>query len=59
MTVPEGYYPFPYSAAPLADDLRQGLWAPGIMGLLSTVSTIVLLGFILYRFSTWRRHYRT
>lgn len=54
-----GYYPEPYSLDSLPDVLRKGLWAPGFLGLASVLSTAALLCFILYRFSTWKRHYST
>ncbi|THW86162.1 hypothetical protein D6D18_07583 [Aureobasidium pullulans] len=54
-----GHYPSPYSLSPLGPVLKKGLMAPGLMGLLSVVTTLGLLTFIVYRFSTWRRHYRT
>ncbi|GAB7354634.1 hypothetical protein MBLNU459_g5069t1 [Dothideomycetes sp. NU459] len=54
-----GYYPAPYSLVDLPDVLHRGLWAPGLLGLVSVLSTIALLCFILYRFSTWRKHYKT
>jgi len=58
-TVPKDYYQYPYSQSPLPNDLRRGLYAPGLLGLISTLATLALLGFIVYRFSTWQRHYRT
>ncbi|KAH0412990.1 hypothetical protein KCU90_g17178, partial [Aureobasidium melanogenum] len=54
-----GHYPSPYSLSPLGPVLKGGLMAPGLLGLLSVITTLGLLGFIVYRFSTWRRHYRT
>ncbi|KAI4743258.1 hypothetical protein E4T50_06340 [Aureobasidium sp. EXF-12298] len=54
-----GHYPSPYSLFPLGPVLKGGLMAPGLLGLLSVITTLGLLGFIVYRFSTWRRHYRT
>ncbi|GAB7351912.1 hypothetical protein MBLNU459_g2454t1 [Dothideomycetes sp. NU459] len=52
------FYPFPYSLSPLPDTLRHGLIAPGTLGLLSVASCIGMLLFIIYRFFTWRAHYR-
>jgi hypothetical protein len=54
-----GHYPSPYSLSPLTPVLKKGLLAPGLLGLLSVASTLSLLSFLIYRFSTWRRHYRT
>lgn len=58
-TIPEKYYQYPYSQSPLPTGLQRGLYAPGLLGLFSTISTILLLVFIVYRFTTWQRHYRT
>lgn len=54
-----GHYPSPYSLFPLGPVLKGGLMAPGLLGLLSVITTLGLLAFIVYRFSTWRRYYRT
>lgn len=54
-----GYYPAPNSLSPLGPVLHSGLMAPGLLGLLSVVTTLGLLSFITYRMTTWRRHYRT
>ncbi|KAL1305384.1 hypothetical protein AAFC00_002277 [Neodothiora populina] len=59
MTVPPQYFPYPLSQKPLPDDLRRGLYAPGLLAVLSTVGTVALLSFIVYRMTTWQRHYRT
>lgn len=53
------FYPFPYSLSPLPDNLKHGLLAPGTLGVLSVASCIGMLLFIIYRFITWRAHYRT
>lgn len=54
-----GHYPAPYSLSPLTPVLKRGLLAPGLLGLLSVVTTLGLLSFLIYRFTTWRQHYRT
>lgn len=54
-----GHYPAPYSLSPLGPVLKKGLLAPGLLGLLSVVTTLGLLSFLIYRFTTWRQHYRT
>lgn len=53
------YFPFPYSISPLPADLKYGLLAPGITGILSAASCIAMLLFVTYRFLTWRSHYKT
>ncbi|CAK3775497.1 integral membrane [Lecanosticta acicola] len=53
------YYPSPYSQEGLQQNLRNGLVALGLLAALSVGSTLVLIGFILNRFYSWRRHYRT
>ncbi|KAF2156505.1 family A G protein-coupled receptor-like protein [Myriangium duriaei CBS 260.36] len=53
------FFPAPYSLQPLPEILQKGLWAPGIFGLLSVLSSATLLLFIGSRFITWRNHYRT
>jgi len=45
------------SQDPLTDVVRRGMVAMGIAGLISTVSTLVLLMFIMYRMVFWRRYY--
>lgn len=59
MAIPDGFFQYPYSLAPLGQGLRRGLWAPAVLGLLSCVATVALLGFIIQRFITWRSHYKT
>jgi hypothetical protein len=54
-----GHYPAPYSLSPLGPVLRRGLFAPALLGLLSVTTTLGLLIFIVYRMTTWKRHYRT
>lgn len=53
------YFPAPYSLDPLPNQFRNGLIAPGVAGLLSAASTLVLLVFIMYRLISWRKHYHT
>ncbi|TVY81247.1 hypothetical protein LSUE1_G006811 [Lachnellula suecica] len=45
------------SLDPLPPDVRHGMIAMGIFGLLSTISTLTLLVFITYRMTYWRRYY--
>ncbi|KAF2838988.1 hypothetical protein M501DRAFT_905244, partial [Patellaria atrata CBS 101060] len=53
------YYPYPYSLDPLPSHIKRGLIPLGLFGLLSTISTSCLLGWITYRMISWRKHYRT
>lgn len=53
------YFPPPYSAPTLPDELHHGLIAVGLLALLSVASTLCLICFIGFRFATWRLHYRT
>ncbi|KAJ9623953.1 hypothetical protein H2203_005399 [Taxawa tesnikishii (nom. ined.)] len=53
------FFPYPYSLWPLPPDLKRGLIAPGLLGLLSATSTLGVLTFIVWRFFKWRSHYRT
>lgn len=53
------YYPYPYSLDPLPSDLRYGLIALGVLGLMSAISTFSLLCWITYRFISWRKYYRS
>jgi hypothetical protein len=53
------YYPSPFSINPLPSSLHYGLISVGTLALLSVFSTLLLIGFIAYRFATWRLHYRT
>lgn len=54
-----GHYPSPYSLSPLGPVLKSGLLAPGLLGLLSVITTLGLLSFIIYRFWTWQKHYKS
>ncbi|KAI5208326.1 hypothetical protein AUEXF2481DRAFT_30697 [Aureobasidium subglaciale EXF-2481] len=58
-TLPSEYFPFPESMSPLPQSLKTGMLVPGTIGLLSAASSIGMLLFIIYRFLTWRAHYRT
>ncbi|KAI5243414.1 hypothetical protein E4T43_04222 [Aureobasidium subglaciale] len=58
-TLPSKYFPFPESMSPLPQSLKTGMLVPGTIGLLSAASSIGMLLFIIYRFLTWRAHYRT
>ncbi|KAK5164247.1 uncharacterized protein LTR77_009941 [Saxophila tyrrhenica] len=60
-TVVDGtpYFPEPYSLNPLPDDLQTGLIPVGVLALLSVLSTLVLITFIIFRMATWKLHYRT
>ena len=51
--------PYPYSLSPLPEDLKRGLIAPGTTGILSAACCIAMLLFVIYRFLTWRSHYKT
>ena len=42
---------------PLPDEIRRGMISMGILGLISSVSTLSLLIFITYRMVYWRRYY--
>ncbi|KEQ74463.1 hypothetical protein M436DRAFT_25434, partial [Aureobasidium namibiae CBS 147.97] len=53
------YFPFPESMSPLPSALKKGMLVPGTIGLLSAASSIGMLLFIIYRFLTWRAHYKT
>ena len=53
------YFAEPFSMMPLNSTLKRGLVAPGLTGLLSVLSTTLLLGFIIYRFINWKRYYDT
>ena len=53
------YYPPPYSEPQLSPGLRYGLIPITIFATLSVISTLALICFLLYRFITWRQHYRT
>ena len=55
----EGYYPPPHSIDPLPHDIHYGLIIVGICGLASFLSTLTLFSFLMYRFLTWRAHYKT
>lgn len=57
-SIPKGYYPYPYSQAPLPVELHRGLYGTGLLGLASTMASLALLTFIIYRMTTWQRHYR-
>lgn len=57
-SIPKGYYPYPYSQAPLPVELHRGLYGTGLLGLASTMASLALLTFIVYRMTTWQRHYR-
>lgn len=48
----------PAVTEPLPDEHRRGLIAVGVMALLSTVSTTILLGVITYRLIFWRKYFR-
>ncbi|KAL4874637.1 G protein-coupled glucose receptor regulating Gpa2-domain-containing protein [Aspergillus karnatakaensis] len=43
---------------PLPEDHRRGLIAVFVMAILSTVATLVLIGFITYRLVFWRSNYQ-
>ncbi|KAI4793190.1 hypothetical protein E4T44_08028 [Aureobasidium sp. EXF-8845] len=58
-TLPAKYFPFPESMSPLPSALKKGMLVPGTIGLLSAASSIGMLLFIIYRFLTWRAHYKT
>ncbi|KAI5246034.1 hypothetical protein E4T42_06506 [Aureobasidium subglaciale] len=58
-TLPSKYFPFPESMSPLPQSLKTGMLVPGTIGLLSAASSIGMLLFIIYRFLTWRAHYKT
>jgi len=45
------------SLVPLPVDIRHGMISMGIIGLLSTSSTLSLLAFITYRMVYWRKYY--
>lgn len=53
------YFQYPYSLSPLPDNYKHGLYATGTLGLLSAASCIGMLMFVVYRFLTWRSHYKT
>ncbi|KAM3072570.1 hypothetical protein ACMFMG_009363 [Clarireedia jacksonii] len=42
---------------PLPGDVRNGMIAMGLFGLLSTISTFTLMSFITYRMIYWKRYY--
>ena len=52
----KGYYPEPYSLAPLTPHFKVGLALLSVSGLASVLTTSFLLSFILYHFISWRRH---
>ncbi|KAI4723874.1 hypothetical protein E4T49_08407 [Aureobasidium sp. EXF-10728] len=58
-SIPAKYFPFPESMSPLPSSLKKGMLVPGTIGLLSAASAIGMLLFIIYRFLTWRAHYKT
>ncbi|THV64910.1 hypothetical protein D6D19_10109 [Aureobasidium pullulans] len=58
-TLSDKYFPFPESMSPLPPSLKKGMLVPGTIGLLSAASSIGMLLFIIYRFLTWRAHYKT
>ncbi|KUJ09543.1 uncharacterized protein LY89DRAFT_761129 [Mollisia scopiformis] len=45
------------SLDPLPDDIRNGMIAMGLFGLVSTISTFTLMSFITYRMIYWKRYY--
>jgi len=45
------------SLDPLPTDIRNGMIAMGLFGLLSTISTFTLMAFITYRMIYWKRYY--
>lgn len=45
------------SLDPLPDDIRNGMIAMGLFGLVSTISTFTLMSFITYRMVYWKRYY--
>jgi hypothetical protein len=45
------------SLVPLPVNIRHGMISMGIVGLLSTISTLSLFGFITYRMIYWRKYY--
>ncbi|KXT13593.1 hypothetical protein AC579_8500 [Pseudocercospora musae] len=53
------YYPEPYSEARLTSTVRYGMIPIALLATLSVGSTITLIGFIVSRFITWKKHYRT
>ena len=53
------YFANPLSTQPIDADLRNGLFGPGMLGLCSVLSCTALIGFIIWRFVAWRRHYKT
>ncbi|KXS96425.1 hypothetical protein AC578_3021 [Pseudocercospora eumusae] len=53
------YYPKPYSEARLTSTIRYGMLPIALLATLSVGSTITLIAFIVSRFITWKRHYRT
>jgi len=55
----KSYFPPPYSVDPLPSTIRHGLIPVGILAVLSVFSTLCLIGFIAFRFATWRLHYKT
>lgn len=59
VSVNSSLFSMPYSLSPLPADLRKGLVAPGLFGLLSVLSTGALLGFLIYRFVAWTNHYKS
>ncbi|KAK6437622.1 hypothetical protein LTR95_006184 [Oleoguttula sp. CCFEE 5521] len=55
----QGYYPAPHSIDPLPRDIHYGLIVVGLCGLASFLSTLTLFTFLVYRFVSWRSHYKT
>lgn len=55
----QGYFAAPHSINPLPRDIHYGLIVVGISGLASFLSTLSLFTFLVYRFISWRRHYKT
>nr|POE90005.1 hypothetical protein CFP56_20472 [Quercus suber] len=53
------YFSEPYSLPALDFTLQNGMLAVGVMALLSVVSCIALISFIIWRFITWRDHYKS
>lgn len=53
------YFAYPYSLSPLPETYKHGLIAPGLMGTLSAASCVAMLLFVMYRFLTWRSHFKT
>lgn len=51
------YFPAPYSVSPLPAELKNGLYGPGMLGLVSVISTLTLSSFMFYRMINWQKYY--